>query len=259
MKNANAFKKIIAVLLWIGIAFPPMVFPSGSSFAQVLTLPQGTSIAGERRPSLRDPAYVPPVLPRFMREKLKNVDASLLVSPDGGANYAARLNKQKIRARKRELARERYEFREFSPSADSPADRLRFERGVLRQFGVTDLEYGSAAAEPYRESALRRFSVVFGLALPITLVFSFGLVTAVSRSRIGARSLTGPETAAFVGLGFLSAGGVAYYDYRKWKAPGAPPASEPAPRPKKSLLPLAPGKPEKRSGGRLNFSWSFSY
>ena len=87
---------------------------------------------------------------------------------------------------------------------------------MLSQFGVDEIPYRNYNL-PYTETAGRRFSIIFGLSLPITMGFSYG-VAALAKQGLGggAVKLTGPETAGFIGVGLILSGLIGWYDHIKW-------------------------------------------
>ena len=187
--------------------------------AQAYSIPgvtqTGTS-STEKKPTSRDPRYVPPFLPEYLKRKI-DPSAGLLLSSSEGLDVEAFLRARAAQKAGRKGRFSRYESRDYTDSADSEEDRRLFEMGMLRQFGVTlpGLQY--APNPPYHETAGRRFQVVFLLSLPITAVFSFGIVTAFKGTFGRSAALNQSETIGVALGGLLSSGFIAFRDLRLWR------------------------------------------
>ncbi len=189
--------------------------PLGAQAYSIPGVTQGGPSA-EKKPTSRDPRYVPPFLPDYLRRKIDPAAGLILASPEG-IDLEAFVQARARKAAERRKRTGRYEGRDFSETADTPADRERFESEVLRQFGVNLPEPMTVLDPPYRETAGRRFQVVFLLALPITSVFSYGIVTA-AKGTFGRKSgLNQGETIGVAVGGIVSAGIIAWRDLRLWR------------------------------------------
>lgn len=166
------------------------------------------------RPEPKDPRYVPSLVPEYMQKKI-DPRADFILAPEGIRDPARTMNEFILRQRTKKKGADRYDDREFSDEADTPADRRRFERSVLRQFGVDTVPYYEPHSE-YRESAGRRFQIVFFLSLPFTLGLSYALAAVATNSVRGSVVLNGTETAIFVATGLALSAGIAWYDHTRW-------------------------------------------
>ncbi len=211
----------------IGIGLFPFVLTAtficfalvkGSLHGQTVNL--GTQPGGEKRPTPEDPSYQESVLTPTMRRAQENnfsATGALLLNPAGSIDMQAFTAARQ----KQEEAKAKAASRRFQREIDEiPGGRERviLERSVMRQFGVDEIPYQWRKEEPHHETGWRRFQVTFFLSMPITMgavyVIARGLKSSAGQS---ARRYTGGETAGMVFTGLLFSGGIAFYDYIKWK------------------------------------------
>lgn len=213
--GARPGRRGLLIACLIGLA---QGMPAGL-LAQAYSIPgatqPGTSSA-EKRPTSRNPRYIPPFLPEYLRRKLDPA-AGLLLSSSEGLDFEALIRLRALQRSRRKNRFSRYEGRDYSETADADRDRHLFEADMLRQFGVTLPGLPSGASEPYHETAGRRFQIVFLLSLPITSVFSYGIVTAAKGTFGRKAGLTQSETIAVALGGLLSSGFIAFRDLRLWR------------------------------------------
>ncbi len=190
------------------ILLSPILLPSQLA-AQVTTLNRNDQ---EKRPTPRDPRYIPPSLPDYLRRQLERAPGAA-ISPSGEINAEAVLRAQGVRAAT--TRRSRHESKGYSDSANTFADRLLFSESVLRQFGIDALP-PRAPEVKIRETESRRFQVVYFLSLPYTLGISYAVFAAGTNQLGGRVVFNGPETAGFISVGLIFSGFVAWYDNRRW-------------------------------------------
>lgn len=174
----------------------------------------------EKRPTTRDPRYIPPYIPPYLlqqQEQLQDPGAALLLNP-GGDVQTGQVNT--------ELERSRVQEQRAADAMEGMPERDYLEKYYLPQFGLDQVELAKSnyPDDDYKETKLERFTVIFLMALPITTGFSYGIFAANRASQGRSFAFTGPETAAFIGLGILGAAGVGWYDTTR--TPGELPGSD---------------------------------
>lgn len=196
-----------------------LVLVADGARAQAYSVPGVTTPQGgeEKKPTNRDPSYLPPLLPEYLRRRL-NPNAGLLLSTGGEFDLESFVQAQALQKANRKKPFDRYESRDYSDTADSLEDRSRFEADVLRQFGVNVPQQSPLGHQEYQESAGRRFQIVFLLSLPITTAFSYGVVTAAKGTFGRTSGLNNGETIAVGVGGLLASGIIAWRDLGLWRA-----------------------------------------
>ncbi len=154
----------------------------------------------EKRPSPRDPRYVPPINLPNMKEPT-NPAALFLFSGD--------LDAQKfMQSRNKEKKATRYDEALYDEFPVGGEERFLRERDMMRQFGVDQIPYGREKPEE-SESALRRFQIVFFISLPVTAAASYGLFRAIH----GPGGFTRGQTIGVFALAGGLSTGIGLYDH----------------------------------------------
>lgn len=195
-----------------------VLIPFFSLFAQTVTNPGVGGV--DKRPTPTDPSYQYNNLPPSMRRAQENSSGGvggLLFNPTGAID----INAFSMSRQKQEEAKEKMASKKFLHEIeDIPGgkERVILEKSIMRQFGMDEIPYQWKKEEPHHESGLRRFQITFFLSLPISMGVTYAVASALkTNAGQSARRYTGPQTAAMVVTGMLFSGGIALYDYSRWK------------------------------------------
>lgn len=174
----------------------------------------------EKRPSPKSPDASNPMLSPQLRKMLEEggeLPPEFQIGTSGKLDMESYLQSQK-KKKQEEKKREHLLWEKTSEDIPDEDERYLLEKSVMQQFGTEQFVYQSHHRAPYRETALRRFQIIYFLALPITLAGSYGLLSAYKNTQgESARVFNGPETAAMLLLGGGLAGAVAWWDLLKWQ------------------------------------------
>lgn len=201
---------VAALSVWGMLAFPPVLS------AQALPL-----TTQEKRPTPRDPSYVPPSVPPYLRNRTKTASpAQLWLTGTGSPEDMARAlpTPQGKVIHPFQEARLQEEFRKGQ-------DRLYLERKYLPQFGldVDPDRHNPFYGEPsFEETPLERGQTIFLMSAPFTFGLSYGAMLGYRRSHGWKAGLDGPQTAVVFTTGALLSAIIVWYDYRRvWKPQAA--------------------------------------
>lgn len=111
--------------------------------------------------------------------------------------------------------RERYRLRGYQQLDEEGQEELFMERRLEEQFGDEGFP-ADMGQQQYRESAGRRFSIIFFLSLPFATLYSYGIWSGVRALGGNAdEALGGGEHIGIVGAGALLAALIGWYDNRQ--------------------------------------------
>jgi hypothetical protein len=197
------------------------------AYAQSMLNPGGTGagatqVINEKRPTSLDPRYIPPIaIPPSQRGNQKRMDPTLQMFMMPGQNTDMdsfiRSRQEEERKKKEQILKgpmSRYREQNIEDILKDKGERYYLESQIMRQYGIDNLPADTADDKHYRETASRRFQIVFFLSLPFGMVISYNVFRLMKH---GAPIFNGPETAGQVALALSISTGIATWDYFQWK------------------------------------------
>lgn len=175
-----------------------------SLHAQTVGSPQSME---EKRPTPRDPTYIAPMVPPYLRDIQPDAATELLLNPDSVRQRVESYPEVEDRLREEVHTRNRLEM---------DGDRKYLEDRYLQQYGMDSYDYRFPYSETFEEDGWRRVQITFFLSLPITAGFTYGAMSLSKQSAGQGNAFSGPETAALAGFSILFSGLIAWYDYENW-------------------------------------------